>query len=310
MTRGARVQRVVAHPGSGERRPRSVIDVLRLSTEYLAAHGSASPRLDAELLLAEALGLRRIDLYLRHDQPVREPELSAVRELVRRRAAGEPIAYITGTREFYNRSFDVGPAVLIPRPETETLVELALHPLRELAGGAVDRSRPPVVADLGTGSGCIAVTLAAELPWLPVVAVDVSEPALEVARTNAVRHGVADRITLLHGDWAAPLSEPADVVVSNPPYVTPAELDTAAPNVREFEPRLALDGGDDGLSAYRALLESLSGRIGSGGRLLLEVDPHRAAGVGKLVVAGFPGAERKYHQDLTRRVRVLEARLP
>ena len=290
-----------AIPGTSER---TLIDVLRLSTDYLAQRGSTSPRLDAELLLARALEVRRLDLYLLHDRPLREPELAAARELIRRRAGGEPVAYITGVREFYNRTFAVTPAVLIPRPETETLVEVALRRLRELRAHA-----EPTVADLGTGSGCIAVSLGAELPALRVVATDASSAALDVARGNAVAHGVGDRITFLEGDWAAPLTAPFDIVVSNPPYVTTAEHADTARDVREFEPRAALDGGAGGMDAYRALLASLAAKASPGATLLFEIDPRRAGLVADAVRGVFPDARVSVHQDLTRRDRVLEARL-
>ncbi|HEX6537814.1 MAG TPA: peptide chain release factor N(5)-glutamine methyltransferase, partial [Candidatus Dormibacteraeota bacterium] len=245
-----------APAGREQRAERTVMDVLRLSTEYLADHRSASPRLDAELLLAHALRVRRIDLYLMHDRPLRDDELTAARRLVRRRAGHEPVAYITGTREFYGRAFAVTPAVLIPRPETETIIEVALTTLRH--------SRDTVVADLGTGSGAIAVTLAAEVPELHVIAVDISAGALEVAGRNAVAHGVEDRVTLAEGDWGGPLTSPVAMVVSNPPYVSTDELAATEPDVRDFEPEVALDGGRDGMDAYHALLDGLPGRLRGG----------------------------------------------
>ena len=293
---------MAATPVSSER---TLIEVLRLSTDYLAQHGSGSPRLDAELLLAHALGVRRLDLYLLHDRPLREPELGAARELVRRRASGEPVAYITGVREFYNRAFAVTPAVLIPRPETETLVEAALRRLRELS-----EDGEPTAADLGTGSGCIAVTLAAEIAALHVFATDVSSGALDVARGNAVTHEVEQRVSFIEGDWARPLTTPVDVLVSNPPYVTSEELAATARDVRDFEPVLALDGGADGLGAYRALLASLHDATRPGATVLLEIDPRRAGLVADLVRAEFAGARVSFHEDLTRRDRVLEARVP
>lgn len=291
-----------AAPAGRAAAARSVMEVLRLSTDYLQQRGSASPRLDAELLLAYALGVRRIDLYLLHDRPIDEPELSAARELVRRRGTGEPVAYITGTREFYGRPFIVTPAVLVPRPETETLVTLALERLRTTAGS-------PRVADLGTGSGCIAVTLAAELPDVGMVATDVSEDALAIARQNAEANGAGDRVDFVCGDWAAPLHDAVDLVVSNPPYVTTDELNATDADVREFEPHLALDGGSDGMDAYRSLLATLPGRIRPRGSLLLEVDPRRAAAVGQAVCSVFPGATVTTHADLARRARVVEAAL-
>src|SRR5581483_10889943 len=165
----------------------------------------------------------RIDLYLQFDRPLREDELVPVRELLRRRAAGEPVAYLLGEREFYGRSFAVSPAVLIPRPGTETLVEAALQ-----------HREARRIADVGTGSGCIAITLACELPDAEVWATDVSAEALEVARANAERHGVADRVHLLQGEWTQPLREhaPFDMLLSNPPYVTTTELEELAIDVR------------------------------------------------------------------------------
>ena len=167
----------------------------------------------------------------------------------------------------------------------------------------------PTVADLGTGSGCIAVTLAAELPAVRVVATDASSAALDVARANAVTNDVGQRVAFLDGDWAGPLQEPFDVVVSNPPYVTTEELAETARDVRDFEPRLALDGGVDGMDGYRALLASLSGKVRLGATLLLEIDPRRAALVADAVRGVFAGAGISFHEDLTRRDRVLEARL-
>ncbi|MGH7686968.1 MAG: peptide chain release factor N(5)-glutamine methyltransferase, partial [Candidatus Dormibacteria bacterium] len=282
---------------------RSVLEVLRLSTDYLQQRGSTSPRLDAELLLAHALCVRRIDLYLLHDRPLAEPELAAARELIRRRGTGEPVAYITGTREFYGRPFTVTRAVLVPRPETETLVAVALERLRTTGEAAR-------VADLGTGSGCIAVTLAAELPAVAVVATDISDDGLAVARDNAETNGVGDRVDFVRGDWAEPINDAVDLVVSNPPYVTTDELSAADADVREFEPHLALDGGRDGMDAYRALLATLAGRVLTRGVLLFEVDPRRAAAVGDAIGDSFPGATITTHEDLARRVRVVQGMLP
>lgn len=310
--------RVVAGAGERERRAagRSLMDVLRLSTDYLAQHGSGSPRLDAELLLAHALGVRRLDLYLAHDRPLREPELAEARELVRRRATGEPVAYITGTREFYSRAFAVTPAVLVPRPETETLVEVAHAALRALhsnagqPGTSATVPAVPIVADLGTGSGCVAVTLAAEDAQLRVIATDVSTDALDVARRNARAHDVEECVTFVQGDWGAALDETVDLVVSNPPYVSSDELASTMRDVRDFEPHLALDGGDDGLDAYRRLIPSLRDRMRSGGRVLLEVDPRRADAVADIASETFPHAAFRRHGDLARRERVLEVDLP
>jgi release factor glutamine methyltransferase len=172
----------------------TLLEVLRLSTGFLAQRGSGSARLDAELLTAHSLGLRRLDLYLQYDRPLREDELEPVRALLRRRAAGEPVAYLLGHREFYGRTFAVTPTVLIPRPDTETLVEAALRWARA-------QQRPLRIADVGTGSGCIAVTMAAELPDATVIGGDVSGEALQVARANADKNGVGERVTFVEGPW-------------------------------------------------------------------------------------------------------------
>ena len=279
-----------------------LIDVLRLSTTYLGDHGSTTARLDSELLCAQALGIRRLDLYLQFDRPLDERELGAIRELVRRRGKGEPVAYITGTREFYGRPFTVTSDVLIPRPDTETIVERALLALRERDG-----RRPARAADLGTGSGCIAITLAAEAPTTDVIATDISAAAIEVARANAERLEV--RATFVECSWADALDDDFDLVVSNPPYVTTAELPGVDRDVRDFEPHRALLGGVDGLDAYRALLASLRAHV-TATRLLLEVDPTRAAAVSTLVEAAFPGSALTMVPDLTGRTRAIDAELP
>jgi release factor glutamine methyltransferase len=285
----------------------TLIDVLRLSTTYLGDHGSSSARLDSELLCAQALGLGRLDLYLQFDRPLDEHELTAIRELVRRRGKGEPVAYITGTRDFYGRAFTVSPDVLVPRPETETLVERALAALAPRAGDGAHIATSVRVADLGTGSGCIAITLAAELPGLEVVATDLSTPALEVARSNARRLGVD--VTFVECSWADSLSGHFDLVVSNPPYVTTGELESVDRDVRDFEPHTALLGGEHGLDAYRELLESLRDHV-TASRVIVEVDPRRAAEVGALLAEAFPAATVTEAPDLTGRARVVDVHIP
>ncbi len=276
----------------------TLIDILRLSTTYLGEHRSSSARLDAELLCAQALGLGRLDLYLQFDRPLDEAELTAIRELVRRRGKGEPVAYITGTREFYGRAFAVTPAVLIPRPDTESIVERALAALLVAPGSGLR------VADLGTGSGCIAISLAAERPDIEVFATDVSGAALDVARANAER--LQAQIRFVESSWADSLEGHFDLVVSNPPYVTTAELEAVDRDVRDFEPRGALLGGDDGLDAYRALLTSLHDHV-TAARLMLEVDPRHADAVSGLVRVTYPQSVVSPVPDLTGRTRVLDA---
>ncbi|HEX4756307.1 MAG TPA: peptide chain release factor N(5)-glutamine methyltransferase [Candidatus Dormibacteraeota bacterium] len=277
--------------------------MVRLSTGYLETHGSSSPRLDAELLAAQALNLRRLDVFLQFDRPLEEEQLGAIRELVRRRGDGEPVAHITGEREFHARAFRVTPDVLIPRPETETLVGLAIaEAQRRSPGGEGLR-----IADIATGSGCIAVTMAAELPGARVTATDVSEAALSVAGVNATRHQVADRVELVLGSWCAPLAGQAfDIVVANPPYIPTGELADLARDVRDHEPVLALDGGTDGLDAYRELLPSTATVIADGGWLALEIDIRAAAAIAALAIEALgPGTVTQTHPDLTDRPRVV-----
>ncbi len=281
--------------------PPTLIDVLRLSTTYLGEHGSASARLNSELLCAQALGLRRIDLYLQFDRPLDAEELTSIRELVRRRGKGEPVAYITGTREFYGRPFTVTRDVLVPRPDTETLVQHALAFLRARPGEELR------VADLGTGSGCIAITLAAELRDISVTATDVSGAALDVARANAAAVGVD--VSFVECSWADSLEGRFDLIVSNPPYVTTEELEAVDRDVRDFEPREALLGGADGLDAYHALLASIRERV-TASRVMLEVDPRHVDAVAALVRSTFPGATVSPVADLTARTRVIDVGMP
>jgi release factor glutamine methyltransferase len=219
------------------------------------------------------------------------------------------VAYLVGEREFYGRGFRVSDAVLIPRPDTETLVEAALRWARTdaPAGGAALR-----IADVGTGSGCIAVTMACELPGAVVTASDVSDGALAVARDNAQRLGVAGRVTFLQGEWTAPLRAraPFDMLLSNPPYVSDVEMGELAVDVRNYEPRAALSAGADGMAAYAQLLAEAPGLLAPGGYVALEVDPRRAGAVAALVGEAWPGAAVRRRRDLADRDRVVEALLP
>ncbi len=286
-------------PG-GPEGARTVLDVVRLSTTYLSEHGSDTARLDAELLMAHALQIERLGVYLQFDRPLTDDELDTVRTLLRRRGRGEPIAHLTGRREFYGRSFRVSPAVLIPRPETETLVERALKVARE-QGGELR------IADLGTGSGCLACTLAAELPGATVIASDLSAAALTVAAENAEALGVAGRVLFVEGGWTEGLVADLDLVVSNPPYVTSAEIEELPRDVT-FEPRLALDGGPDGLDAYRDLLPAVALRAPRVSWVGLEVDSRRADAVAEISRRVWPEAAIVIVDDLTRRPRVVEIR--
>jgi release factor glutamine methyltransferase len=250
--------------------PWTVGRLLDWTTEYLNRHGSDTARLDAEVLLAEALGCQRIELYTAfEDVPGEEPR-TAFRELVRRRAEGTPVAYLVGRREFYSLSFRVTPDVLIPRPETEFLVIALL----DLA-----RQRPAdeeiTICDVGTGSGILAVCAAKHLPCARVTALDISPAALEVARANAADHGVDGRICWIESDLfrAVPGEPRFDFVLSNPPYVSEAEAKTLPRDVREFEPTRALIAGEEGTEVIRSLIPQAAERLKPGGHLLMEMHP-------------------------------------
>ncbi len=292
--------------------PGSVGDALRAAARRLRASGSRSPRLDAELLLAVALGVTRSDLFRRPERLLGADEAERFEVCLRRREAFEPVAYIRGVRAFRTIELEVTPDVLIPRPETETLVDVALEALatepaahRGLAG-----SSEPRVLDVGTGSGCVALALAAENPFVHVDASDVSEPALAVARRNAERLGLERRVDFVPSDLFAALPEGRryDLIVSNPPYVAEAEYAELEPNVRDYEPRLALVAGEDGLSVYRRLVAQAAGRLRRGGTLAVEVGSGQAAAVRELLatVGSYgPAGERA---DLSGVPRVVWAR--
>lgn len=251
----------------------TVLKVLQWTAGYLKEKGIKEGRLDAELLLSDALGLDRVGLYLNYDRPLTAAELALVRERVGRRARREPLQYILGRVEFWSLSFAVNPAVLIPRPDTEILVEEALK--RASADAAI--------LDVGTGSGAIAVALAHELPAAAVEGVDISPGALKVAAENARRNGVDGRLRLAEADLARLPEGLFDLIVSNPPYIARGELAELMPEVRDFEPHMALDGGEDGLDSYRLLARQTPSRLRPGGWLLLEAGIGQAAAVQKLL---------------------------
>jgi len=282
--------------------PWTVRSMAKWMADDFAGRGLDSPRLDAELLLAHGLGCDRMGLYLDLDRPLDTAELDGIRALVKRRRAREPVAYILGEREFVGRSFEVGTAVLIPRPDTETLVDRAL--------ALLEPETDARLADVCTGSGCIAITLAAARPGCQVDATDLSEDALLVAHRNAARHDTDARVRFLAGDLLAalPEGERYALIACNPPYVTQAQWAGLDADVRDHEPRLALVGGDDGLEMYRRLAPDLPGRLQPGGRVLLEVGMGQAPAVSALLqAAGL--IELQVHEDLGGIERVVEARL-
>lgn len=282
----------------------TVLRMMRWSGEYLEGKGIERGRLDAEHLLAHALGLERLQLYLQYDRPLTPEELDRFRPLLRRRARREPLQYILGRAAFRELDLAVDPRVLVPRPETEVLVQEVL----DWAAGA---GRSGLTAlDVGTGSGAIALSLALEGPFVRVVATDASDEALEVARENAVDAGVADRVELRRGSLFEPLGaeERFDVVVSNPPYVAEGDAETLEPEVAEWEPAGALFAGPDGLAVLRALVADAGAHLEDGGLLALELGVGQAGPLTAAVEEVGGWDDVRIRKDLAGRERVLLAR--
>jgi release factor glutamine methyltransferase len=270
--------------------------VLTWTTQHFEKRQVDSPRLTAEVLLAHVLKADRVRLYVDLDRPLSKEELATFRGLIERRVSGEPTQYLTGVKEFYNRPFKVDARVLIPRPETELLVEAALH--------ALPKDAPSQALDVCTGSGCIAISLAAERPQATVLATDLSPDACALARENAQALGVGERVSVLQGDLFAPV--PADarfaLIVSNPPYITSGELPGLSAEVRR-EPHLALDGGEDGLVVIRRVIEGARRLLQAGGLLAMETAETQGSAVKELLqAAGF--VDVRVEKDLERRDRL------
>jgi release factor glutamine methyltransferase len=309
----------------------TVLELINWSRAYLDEKGFDNARLEVELLLGHALGLPRIELYLQFERQLKAKELADFKALFKRRLAGEPVQYVTGTAGFMLGEYEVNPAVLIPRPETEALTEVVLRMLGEMKGqgadargtdaassaegagpveggdGSVGEFRP-IVADIGTGSGVIAATIAAKAPEAIVYATDVSQEALDVAARNAERAGVADRVTFLEGEMLHPLhgnglAGRVTALVSNPPYIPTGELAGLPSEVRDFEPREALDGGEDGLECLRVLVQDGPAMLSPGGFLALEVGDGQAPSVAEMLEQSLGSAE--IHKDFTDRERIV-----
>lgn len=280
-----------------------VVDLIEATRAFFEKKDIASARLDAELLLAHALGCQRIDLYVRFDQVVDAPKLSEFRELVRARGERKPVKQILGRCEFMSREFAISSDVLTPRPETELLVEQVIAALPDA---------PAIIADIGTGSGAIAISIALERAQAIVYAIDISEPALEVARRNVEAHGVAERVMLLCGDLFAPIEERSltgklDCVVSNPPYVAESEFAELMPEVSRYEPRIALVSGDEGLAHIAQIIELSPRFLKPGGLLAIEFSPHTSGRAKKLAEAGGTFYDVRILKDLAKQDRVLLA---
>jgi release factor glutamine methyltransferase len=280
--------------------------LLTWTADYLKQHGAASPRLDAEVLLAMAAGCQRIELYTRFDEPAPEALRSSFRELVKRRAEGMPVAYLVGRREFYSLAFRVTSDVLIPRPETELLVGATIDRLRKRSG-----ETPPSVVDVGTGSGIIAICAAKYVPQATITAIDISPAALTVARENAASLKMAERIEFVEGDLLAglPTDQRFDLVVSNPPYVTQAEYDALEPDVKKFEPLGALVAGPRGTEVIERLIPQALERLAPGGILLIEISPMLEQPVRALFEADGSWHLEPTMKDLAGHARVIVARV-
>jgi release factor glutamine methyltransferase len=261
----------------------TVLKILTWTKEYLAGKGVDNARLETEWLLSSALGLDRVGLYVNFEKPLTDAELALYREMVTRRARREPLQYILGTQEFMGLEFETTPAALIPRCDTETLVEQTI----KRSHGA------DLILDIGVGSGCIAVALATKLPNVQICGVDPSTAALELAQRNATKHGVA--VTLKQGSLFEPFAGTRfDLIVSNPPYIATAEFASLQPEVRDYEPRVALDGGPDGLDFYRSIIPAAPDHLSPSGWLLFEV------GIGQAEqVLGFFAATGRFAELFT-----------
>jgi len=272
-------------------------------TEYLTQKGVDAPRLSAELLLSHVLGLKRIELYTQYNKVVAQEHLDRLRDLVKRAGEHEPVAYLVGRTEFYSIEFEVTADCLIPRPETELLVQRSIESLRRRTG-------PQQVCDLCTGCGIVAVAIAKNVPDAQVLATDISETALAVAARNVEKHKLQDRIELRHGDLFEPLVPQLDLfdlIACNPPYVSAPEYDVLDRNVKEYEPRLALYGGPDGLDAYRRIGENVGPFLKPDGVLLLEIGYQQGPAVRELLERTGVFAQSRIDKDLQGHDRVVTA---
>jgi len=282
----------------------TVLEIIKRSTDFLARKGVDSPRLQTELLLAHLLGLPRMKLYLNFERVLTPSEVEKFRELIQRRGQREPLQHVVGSTCFCGLEIALNRHVLIPRPETELLAEHGWQMLNA-------QHRTPLVLDFGTGSGCVAITLAVKTPNAQVYALDICADAIAVARQNADRHGVARRIQFLEGDGFAdlPAGLDFDLIISNPPYIPTAEIETLQPEVRVFEPRRALDGGVDGLDYFRRLAAEAPRFLKPSGRLMMEFGDGQTEAI-REKFQHENWIVDTIHEDYTRRPRILVAKRP
>ena len=282
---------------------RTVLELLNKSASYLAAKGSPSPRLDAELLLSDVLGCSRIQLYVGFERPLDEKEVDAYRQAVMRRGRREPVAYIRGRKEFMGKDFQIGSDTLVPRPETELMAEAGIEALKGIP--------EPHLAELCCGSGAPGIIVALEFPGSRLLLSDISEAALEVAQRNIGIHGLSGRAEAVRSDlfnsWPGSLERGFDLIMANPPYIRTGEIEALEPEISVHEPRIALDGGEDGLQFYGRIAEGALRWLKPGGAIVLEMGAGQAESVcGMLEKAGYAGISVR--KDLLGTDRVAEAR--
>ncbi|MDR3458349.1 MAG: peptide chain release factor N(5)-glutamine methyltransferase [Verrucomicrobiae bacterium] len=299
----------------------TVLEAISKSADFLGKKGVESPRLNAELLLAHLLKLPRMKLYLNFERALTAGETDGLRELVKRRGMREPLQHITGSTSFCGCEIAVSRSALVPRPETELLAELGWQflterraPARLEASGLPQRAElelgAPTAVDFGTGTGCIAIALAVKCPGAQITALEVSAEALALARQNAELNKVAGRIEFLAGDGFATLAAKTglDLIISNPPYIASAEIETLEPEVRDFDPRAALDGGADGLDFYRRLAAAEAACLKPDGKIMVEFGDGQAAAI-KKIFEGEKWIVERVQEDYSHRSRILVARL-
>jgi release factor glutamine methyltransferase len=283
-------------------------DLLDVTTGYLRDKNIDNPRLCAETLLAYQLNSSRIKLYLTYDHPLSENDIANYRLMIKRRIDREPAQYITGIQEFWSLDFLVTPQVLIPRPETEILVEQLLS---ILGNDRVNKEQTPYILDLGTGSGAIAVSLAKELQGATIWASDISAPALDIAKINSEKHGVKGRIQFIQGNLFEPFAgKPTrfDIIVSNPPYIASEDYVSLPPEIRDYEPRLALDGREGGLFFVERIIMESPAYLNPGGWLLIEMDPGQILKALTMIRQNGSYVEYRYAKDYAEKDRVVIAR--
>lgn len=286
----------------------AIKELLEVTTDYLRKKEIDNPRLSAEILLAHQLNINRVKLYLAFDQPLNDSEIAGYRSLIRRRLKREPIQYITGIQEFWSMEFLVGPQVLIPRPESELLVEqvISLYRKEKRLSGIPN----PRILDLGTGSGALAISLAREIEEAYIWASEISEEALNQARFNSRRLGMEDRIQFILGDMFQPFKDQGltfDIIISNPPYIASEDFDFLPSEIRDYEPRLALDGHEGGMFFFEKIIREGADYLNPGGWMLLEMDPGQIKKALKLIEEGNKYGEKKCIRDYSNHYRAVMA---